>query len=163
MTGGYHPYPTPGAPTSTGGGQRPPHNFPPPLALSDFKYTQPPLTPHSGTMSGFGAAPPQEYQIPQMSAPADATSFSSSYLTSAGSAASAAAAAGRSNSSGGVGGVAGPVGAGAAQGGPGAGAAPGVGGQHSDPERHSRIGNEMGHQRKRSSSHPPPSFQHRDP
>src|SRR4051794_13955801 len=85
--GGYttHPYPSP-APGSAAGR---PSNFPPPLTLSEFKYgSQQPLTPHTaGAMNGFTAplAPAQEYQISQMSAPADATTFSSSYLSRTGS------------------------------------------------------------------------------
>lgn len=74
-------YPSPAPPSSHGGRPSP---YPPPLTLSEFKYSQPPLTPHTGTLSGFATAPlapPQEYQIPQMSAPADATTFSSSYLS----------------------------------------------------------------------------------
>jgi len=134
-TGGFaHPYPSP-APASNHG--RP--SFPPPLTLSEFKYSQPPLTPHSGTMSGFATAPlapSQEYQIPQMSAPADATSFGSSYLTR---------------------------GAGGSLGSATAPNAPGSAQQEGDRTRLSVGGREFGHQRKRSSSHPPSFIGGRDP
>lgn len=128
-----HPYPSP-APASAH--QARPQTFPAPLTLGDFKYQHPPLTPHSGNLSGFPTAPlapPQEFQIPQMSAPADATSFSSSYLNrGSGSLGSATA--------------------------------PGAPPQDAD-ERAGRVisGREFGHQRKRSSSHPPNFPQNREP
>jgi hypothetical protein len=111
VSGGFaHSYPSP-APASA----RPP-SFPPPLTLSsEFKFSQPPLTPHTGPLSGFAPsplAPAQDYQMPQMSAPADATSFSSSYR---------------------------------------------------DPTGRLTLGREFGHQRKRSSSHPPNFPQQREP
>jgi hypothetical protein len=60
-------------------------SFPPPLGLSSsYKHDNSPLTPQTGTMSGFQSAPlapPNDYHIPQMSAPADTTSFGTSYLT----------------------------------------------------------------------------------
>ena len=129
-----HPYPSP-VPASGHG--RP--SFPPPLTLSEFKYSQPPLTPHSGTMPGFATAPlvpPQEYQMPQMSAPADATSFSSSYITRGPGGSSGSATAPN---------------------------APGLTQQEGDRARLSVSGREFGHQRKRSSSHPPSFVGGRDP
>ncbi|RPB16950.1 hypothetical protein P167DRAFT_570113 [Morchella conica CCBAS932] len=132
-----HPYPSPAPPS--GHQARPPPSFPPPLTLSDFKYPQPPLTPHSGTMSGFATAPlapPQEFQIPQMSAPADATTFSSSYLNR------------------GTGSI-------------GSAGAPGAPQHEQDSDRPDKMipmfGRDFGHQRKRSSSHPPNFPQNREP
>lgn len=128
-----HPYPSP-APASAHQA-RP--SFPPPLTLSDYKYSQPPLTPHSGTMSGFATAPlvpPQEFQIPQMSAPADTATPHSPYLTRGPGSISSAATLG----------------------------AP----PHEPEERTGRmplLGREFGHQRKRSSSHPPNFPQNREP
>lgn len=133
--GGFtHPYPSP-APASGHAG-RP--SFPPPLTLSDLKYSQPPLTPHTAGMSGFAPAPlapSQEYHIPQMSAPADVPSFGSSYLTR---------------------GTTGSLGSATAPGAPHHERDPSVG-------RLSIGGREFGHQRKRSSSHPPTFSQQRDP
>ncbi|KAI5778896.1 hypothetical protein EDC01DRAFT_622001 [Geopyxis carbonaria] len=135
ILGGFaHPYPSP-APASAQGGRH--QTFPPPLTLSEFKYPQPPLTPHTGTMSGFATAPlapPQEYQIPQMSAPADSTTFSSSYLTRGSGSLGSASAAGAPNKA-----------------------------QEERPGRLSLGGREYGHQRKRSSSHPPNFPQNREP
>lgn len=132
-----HPYPSP-APMSA---HSRPGTFPPPLTLAggEFKYPQPPLTPHSGTMSGFATAPlapPQEYHIPQMSAPADSTSFSSSYLTRG----------------------SGSLGSATAPGAPGQ-------DQHPEQRlgRLSLGGRDFGHRRQRSSSHPPNFPQHREP
>ncbi|KAG0132041.1 hypothetical protein HOY82DRAFT_558713 [Tuber indicum] len=130
-----HPYPSP-APASAHQ-TRPPPSFPPPLTLPDYKYPQPPLTPHSGTMSGFATAPlvpPQEFQIPQMSASADATTPNPSYL---------------------------------ARGSDSIGSATALGAPPQEPEerrgRISLLGREFGHQRKRSSSHPPNFPQNREP
>ncbi|CCX33218.1 Similar to Homeobox protein ANF-1; acc. no. P79775 [Pyronema omphalodes CBS 100304] len=102
VTAPFQPYPSPhhNSPHHT------PHtthlnhraSYPPPLTLSEFKYStaqHPPLTPHT---AGFQ----QEYSIPQMSAPADTTTFGW--------------------------------------------------------RDRGAYGREVGHQRKRSSSHPPPSI-----
>jgi len=76
LQGGY-PYPSPNSVSSAQGGR-----FPPPLTLSN-KYDYPPLTPHSGNFASTAPLqPPHEYSMPpQLSAPADSTTFSSSYLT----------------------------------------------------------------------------------
>ena len=132
--GGFpHPYPSP-APANGNGNRTP---FPPPLTLSEYKYPQPPLTPHSGTMSGFATAPlapPQEYQIPQMSAPAETTAFSNSYLSRHASIGSAAASPGPPKM---------------------------------DSDRPGRLSfstdRGYGHKRQRSSSHPPSFTPNRDP
>lgn len=77
-----HGYPSPAPPSAT---QNRPPPFPSPLGgLSDYKYGQGPMTPHSASMSPFPTAPlaaPQDFQIPQLSAPPESTTFSSSYLT----------------------------------------------------------------------------------
>lgn len=76
-----HSYPSP-SPASAP--IRPPP-FPSPLGMSEYnKYPQGPITPHSSTLSSFSSnavSHNSEFQIPQLSAPPDATSFNSSYLT----------------------------------------------------------------------------------
>lgn len=130
-SGSYTGHPYPSSPATGSGHQGRPTSFPPPpLTLSELRYTgQPPLTPHSNTMTGFTTAPlapPQEYQVPQMSAPADAISFGSTYLSRTGSAQSNNA----SNTA-------------------------RHGQQELDRPSRLSLGGDFGHQRKRSLSHPP--------
>lgn len=106
---------------------RPPP-FPSPLGMSEYnKYPHGPMTPHSATMSNFSTGAishNSDFQIPQLSAPPDSTSFSSSYMTRPPNSA--------------VGNI-----------------APVTSPTQEEENRGRLSGRDIGHQRKRSSSHPP--------